>query len=67
MTAIIFATVARASHSQINCIFIYLFFFFSDANHFAPRVQKAASPDMWDLGVLIHNFFIIDVTREEMI
>ncbi|CAH3149840.1 unnamed protein product [Porites lobata] len=38
-----------------------------DANHFAPRVQKAASPDMWDLGVLIHNFFIIDVTREEMI
>jgi len=38
-----------------------------DVDHFAPRVQKAASPDMWDLGVLIHNFYIIDVAREEMI
>lgn len=38
-----------------------------DENHFSARVQKAATPDMWDLGVLIHNFFIMDVTREEMI
>ncbi|KAL9980707.1 hypothetical protein ACROYT_G009334 [Oculina patagonica] len=37
-----------------------------DANHFSERVQKAATPDVWDLGVLIHNFFITDVTREEI-
>lgn len=38
-----------------------------DVNHFSARVQRAASQDMWDLGVLIHNLFIIDVTHEEMI
>lgn len=37
-----------------------------DPNHFSGRIQKAATPDVWDLGVLIHNFFITDVTREEM-
>lgn len=37
-----------------------------DVNHFSVRVQKAATPDVWDLGVLIHNFFITDVTREEI-
>ena len=36
-------------------------------NHFSSRVQKAASRDMWDIGLLIHNIFIADVTREEMI
>ncbi|KAJ7374021.1 Flotillin-2 [Desmophyllum pertusum] len=38
-----------------------------DANHFSERVQKAATPDVWDLGVLIHNFFITDVAQEELI
>lgn len=38
-----------------------------DMNHFSSRVQKAASRDMWDIGLLIHNIFIADVTREEMI
>jgi len=37
-----------------------------DSNHFSGRIQKAATPDVWDLGVLIHNLFITDVTREEM-
>lgn len=38
-----------------------------DVNHFSSRVQKAASRDMWDIGLLIHNLFILDVNREEMI
>lgn len=37
-----------------------------DANHFSVKVQKAATPDLWDLGVLIHNFFITDVSREDL-
>ena len=45
----------------------FTFFFLSDMNHFSSRVQKAASRDMWDIGLLIHNIFIADVTREEMI
>ncbi|RMX55231.1 hypothetical protein pdam_00021807 [Pocillopora damicornis] len=36
-----------------------------DANHLSVKVRKAAIPDVWDLGVLIHDFFITDVTRED--
>ena len=64
-------TLSFADKPLNVCIFKYFgtftFFFLSDMNHFSSRVQKAASRDMWDIGLLIHNIFIADVTREEMI
>ena len=49
----------------ISCWFLFVLHI-PDANHFSVKVQKAATPDLWDLGVLIHNFFITDVTREDL-
>ena len=48
----------------INCWFLFVLTI-SDANHLSVKVRKAAIPDVWDLGVLIHDFFITDVTRED--
>ena len=36
-----------------------------DPGHFAARVQKAATPDFWEIGVLIHNLIVTEVVREE--
>ena len=45
---------------------LFYFCVFLDQGHFAERVKKAATPDMWDLGVLIHNFLIKDMIRDEI-
>lgn len=60
--------LCKKAFITLNTLATFTFFFFlSDMNHFSSRVQKAASRDMWDIGLLIHNIFIADVTREEMI